>query len=59
MHSPKSLHKVTTQRFVQNKGFAIINTNQQFSIPKEGVDLMKGELSIKLVYFMQVGHTES
>jgi len=32
---------------------AIINTNQQLSIFKEGFDLMKGELSIKLVYFTQ------
>jgi len=49
MHLPKTLHKVTAQSFVQNKGFAIINTNQQLSIPKESIDLMKGELSIKLV----------
>jgi len=60
----KTLHKVTAQPFVQYKGFAIIsiNFNQQLSISKEGVDLMKGKLSIKLLYFMQgvcKGHTES
>jgi len=49
MHlSKKTLCKVTAQPFVQNKGFSII---QQLSNPKESVDLMKGELSIKLVYF--------
>jgi len=45
----KNPHKVTAHPFVQNKGLAIINTNQQLSTPKEGIDLMKGELSIKLV----------
>jgi len=50
------MHKVTAQPFVQNKGFAIINTNQQLSIHKEGVDLIKGELSIK---GLCTGHTES
>jgi len=35
MHSPKTL---PAQPFVQNKGFAIINTNQQLSIPKQGVE---------------------
>ena len=31
--------------FCENKGFALVNTNQQFSISSEGDDdLMKGEL---------------
>jgi len=49
MHSPKTLYKVTAhdQPFVQSKGFAIIKTNQQLSIPKEGVDLM----NVKFMYF--------
>jgi len=35
MHSPKTLHKVTAQPFIQTKGVAIINANQQLSIPKK------------------------
>jgi len=46
--------------FVQNKGFAIINTNQQLSIPKKVLILMKGQLSIKLCrVFVYKPYTES
>jgi len=41
MLAPKTLHKVTTQPFVQNKGFAFISATQKLSFPYEGPDVQK------------------
>ena len=47
MHLPNTPRKVTALPYFRTKDLSsstLINTNQQFFIPSEGVDLMKGEL---------------
>ena len=47
MHLPNTLRKVTAQPYFRTKALpssTLIDTNQQFCIPSEGVDLMKDKL---------------
>ena len=47
MHSPNTLHKVTAHPYFITKALpssTLINTNQKFSIPSKGIDLMTGEV---------------
>ena len=57
MHSPNTLLKVIAQPYFRTKALpssTLINTNQQFCIPSEGVDLMKGECTLRRVFVQAI-----